>query len=176
MDSLCHANYYVSGTTICVLRKKQREPSNQSTVEIFCNAFGSGNMPEDDTNDIRSLLRIRLLWDPPYIYLFRLHYLKSRYIQTCYRKETDTIIVQVIGHIYFWQFSKNRQKIVLGDYSLKVEIYELWLVLFLFVWLFIFIIVFPTFWSLSNKLNYFIYDQLNILDWIVEIFHPSYQK
>ena len=39
---LCHANYYVSGTTICVLRKKQREPSNQSTVEIFCNAFRTG--------------------------------------------------------------------------------------------------------------------------------------
>ena len=39
---LCHANYYVSGTTICVLRKKQREPSNQSTVEIFCNTFSTG--------------------------------------------------------------------------------------------------------------------------------------
>ena len=124
MAPLCHANYYVSGTTICVLRKKQREPSNQSTVEIFCNAFGSRNMPEDDTNDIRSVLRICLLWDPPDIYLFRLHYyLKSRYIQTCYRKETDTIIVQVIGHIYFWQFSKNRQKIVLG---LFFESWHLW--------------------------------------------------
>ena len=30
----CKLLYYVSGTTICVLRKKQREPSNQSTVEI----------------------------------------------------------------------------------------------------------------------------------------------
>ena len=80
-----------------------------------------------------------------------------------------TLIVQVIGHkkdtyIYFCQFSKNRQKIVWG---LFFESWHLWALIssFLFVWLFwlfIFKMNFPTFWSMSNKSNYFICDQLNI--------------
>ena len=126
----------------------------------------------------------------PSIYSDSILYRKSRCIQTWIQKRNWHWLCRWLGirriQTYISVNSARIDKKMFGDCSLKVDIYELWLVLFCLFdcfdclfskWIFLLFeawVINRTILFAINLTFPLIWEK--ILKWIVEVFHPSYQK